>query len=176
MMHAHEKSDSVIVAVKPTNKVEQPSAEQSAEALTAAESVEPRTETKGNADQQSTCRAPNRGNVTQALERIRQVCRHAPEVGAVCGKAARMALCGGRAVKRTSLPLRRASVRGGCCPYSRQKLAPRVAAKATALGRRVYLTGQSKSEEAEAPSVVSEAERVWAAAKDTNGLACWVPR
>jgi hypothetical protein len=94
MMHAHEKSDSVIVAVKPTNKVEQPSAEQSAEALTAAESVEPRTETKGNADQQSTCRAQNRGNVTQALERIRQVCRHTPEVGAVCGKAASTALCG----------------------------------------------------------------------------------
>jgi hypothetical protein len=30
-----------------------------------------------------------------------------PEVGAVCGKAARMVLCGGRAMKRASLPLRR---------------------------------------------------------------------
>src|SRR3984893_6539406 len=30
-----------------------------------------------------------------------------PEVGAVCGKAARTVLCGGRAMKRTSLPLRR---------------------------------------------------------------------
>jgi hypothetical protein len=29
-----------------------------------------------------------------------------PEVGAVCGKAARTVLCGGRAMKRTSLPLR----------------------------------------------------------------------
>ena len=29
-----------------------------------------------------------------------------PEVGAVCGKAARTDLCGGRAMKRTSLPLR----------------------------------------------------------------------
>jgi hypothetical protein len=28
-------------------------------------------------------------------------------VGAVCGKAARTVLCGGRAMKRTSLPLRR---------------------------------------------------------------------
>ena len=28
-----------------------------------------------------------------------------PEVGAVCGKAARTVLCGGRAMKRTSLPL-----------------------------------------------------------------------
>ena len=30
-----------------------------------------------------------------------------PEVGAVCGKAARTVLCGGRAMKRTSLPLRK---------------------------------------------------------------------
>src|SRR5437868_13007508 len=35
------------------------------------------------------------------------ICRHTPEVGAVCGKAARTVLCGGRAMKRTSLPLRR---------------------------------------------------------------------
>jgi RNA-directed DNA polymerase len=56
MMHGHEKSDFVIVAVKPANKAEQPAAEQSAHGPTVAESVEPRTETKGNADQQSTCR------------------------------------------------------------------------------------------------------------------------
>src|SRR5438477_12458977 len=35
------------------------------------------------------------------------ICRHTPEVGAVCGKAARTVLCGGRAMKRTSLPLHR---------------------------------------------------------------------
>src|SRR3954463_8684685 len=29
--------------------------------------------------------------------------RHTPKVGAVCGKAARTVLCGGRAMKRTSL-------------------------------------------------------------------------
>src|SRR6516165_506678 len=34
-------------------------------------------------------------------------CRHTPEVGAVCGKAARTVLCGGRAMKRASLPLQR---------------------------------------------------------------------
>src|SRR5262249_11472121 len=33
--------------------------------------------------------------------------RHTPEVGAVCGKAARTVLCGGRAMKRASLPLQR---------------------------------------------------------------------
>jgi RNA-directed DNA polymerase len=65
MMHGHEKSDSVIVAVKPTNKV----------GANAAESVEPRTGTKGNAGQQSTCRAQNRVSVSQALDRIRQVAK-----------------------------------------------------------------------------------------------------
>jgi hypothetical protein len=34
----------------------------------------------------------------------RSLCRHTPEVGAVCGKAARTVLCGGRAMKRASLP------------------------------------------------------------------------
>jgi hypothetical protein len=38
--------------------------------------------------------------VLQALLRIRPVARHTPEVGAVCGKAARTDLCGGRQVTR----------------------------------------------------------------------------
>jgi RNA-directed DNA polymerase len=75
MMHGHEKSDSVIVAAKPTNKAAHPAAEQSAVGPAAAEPVEPRAETKGNADQQSTCRAQSRGSVSQALERIRQVAK-----------------------------------------------------------------------------------------------------
>ena len=74
MMHGHEKSDPVIVAVKPANKAEQPAAEPSAGA-NAAEPVEPRAGTKGNADQQSTCRAQNRVSVSQALDRIRQVAK-----------------------------------------------------------------------------------------------------
>ena len=41
----------------------------------AAEPVEPRAETKGNADQQSTCRTQSRVSVSQALERIRKVAR-----------------------------------------------------------------------------------------------------
>jgi RNA-directed DNA polymerase len=41
----------------------------------AAEPVEPRTETKGNADQQSTRRAQDRERVSQALERVRQAAR-----------------------------------------------------------------------------------------------------
>src|SRR5262249_49222333 len=75
MMHGHEKSDSVIVAAKPANKVARPAVEQSAAEPATAEPVEPRAETKGNADQQSTCRAQSRVSVSQALERIRKVGR-----------------------------------------------------------------------------------------------------
>jgi group II intron reverse transcriptase/maturase len=61
--------------VKPANKAAHPAVEQSAVGLAAAELVEPRTETKGNADQQSTCRAQSRVSVSQALERIRKVAK-----------------------------------------------------------------------------------------------------
>ena len=50
MMHGREKSDSAIVAGKPTNNA----------VPTAAESVERRAGTKGNANQQSMDRAQNR--------------------------------------------------------------------------------------------------------------------
>ena len=63
MTYGGGKSDSAIVAVKLTNKAEQ----------SAAESVEPRAEAKGNAGQQSTLRPQSRDSVSQALERIRQV-------------------------------------------------------------------------------------------------------
>jgi hypothetical protein len=72
MMHGHEKSDSAIVAVKLANKVVRPAAERSVTGQAAAELVEPRAGTKGNADQQSTRRTQNRASVTQALERMRQ--------------------------------------------------------------------------------------------------------
>ena len=65
MMHGPGESDSAIVAGKPTNKAER----------SAAEPVEPRAETKGNASQQSTGRTQSRGTVSQALERIRQRAR-----------------------------------------------------------------------------------------------------
>ena len=62
MMHGREKSDSVIVAVKLPNKTGEP----------AAEAMERRAGTKGNADQQSTHRTQIRARVTQALRRVRQ--------------------------------------------------------------------------------------------------------
>ena len=63
MMHGHEKSDSVIVAVKPANKA----------GANAAEPVEPRAGTKGNAGQQSTRQTQSWASVSQALDRIRQL-------------------------------------------------------------------------------------------------------
>jgi hypothetical protein len=93
MMHEHGKSDSAIVAAKPTNKAGRP----------AAEPVERRAGTEGNAGQHSTRRAQYRESVSQALGHIRQIAKRAlrrqtPEVGAVCGKSARTDLCGGRPV------------------------------------------------------------------------------
>jgi transcriptional regulator of met regulon len=63
MMHGPEKSDPVIVATKLANKAER----------SAAEPVERRAGTKGNASQQSTSRTQSRTSVSQALERIRKV-------------------------------------------------------------------------------------------------------
>jgi hypothetical protein len=64
MMYDHEKSDPAI-AVKPTNKAGQPT----------AELVEPRAGAEGNVSQQSTGRAQYRGPVSQALKRIRHFAR-----------------------------------------------------------------------------------------------------
>src|SRR5712664_4265141 len=64
-MHDLEKSDSAVVAAKSPNKAGSP----------AAEAVEPRAGTKGNADQQSTHRTQTRERVTQALNRVRQAAR-----------------------------------------------------------------------------------------------------
>jgi group II intron reverse transcriptase/maturase len=65
MMNGQEKSDSGIVATKAANKVGKP----------AAEWLEPRPGTKGNADQQSTHRAQDRARVSQALDRVREAAR-----------------------------------------------------------------------------------------------------
>ncbi len=71
MMHGHEKSDLVIVVMKPANKAKEPTVEASAGA-NAAESVERRAGAKGNAHQQSTQWTQSQDRVSQALERIRQ--------------------------------------------------------------------------------------------------------
>ena len=65
MMHEREKSDPNIVAGKPTNNA----------GLPAAEPVEPRAGTEGNADEQSTHRTQCRERVSQAFDRVRQAAR-----------------------------------------------------------------------------------------------------
>ena len=75
MMHGHEKSDPAIVAMKPANKADWTAPERSAAHPNAAEPVERRAGTKGNADQQSTRRTQSRESMSQALERIRKVAR-----------------------------------------------------------------------------------------------------
>jgi len=64
-MHDPEKSDPGIVAVKPTNKAGQP----------AAELVEPRPGTKGNAKQQRMHRTQSRARMSQSLDRVRKAAR-----------------------------------------------------------------------------------------------------
>jgi len=97
-MHVCRESDGLIVPTKRANKV-------GAYAL-AAESAEERRATKGNAPQAHSRRTQSRGCESQRLWRVRQAVsqraagRHQPEVGAVCGKAARTDLGGGREVTR----------------------------------------------------------------------------
>jgi RNA-directed DNA polymerase len=86
MMHGRGKSDAAIVATKPTNKAER----------SAAEPVERRAETEGNAGQQSTGRAQDRGTVSQALERIRQVAVRHPRWEPYAGKP-HVRICAGGA-------------------------------------------------------------------------------
>src|SRR5580692_3433262 len=74
-MNGPEKSDPAIVAMKLANKAEGPSVARAVGEPYAAEPVERRAGTKGNAGQQSTRRTQSRESVSQALERIRKVAR-----------------------------------------------------------------------------------------------------
>src|ERR1700692_3339097 len=109
MMYGPEKSDHAIVAEKPANKAEGPPAAPPAGEKHAAESVERRAGTKGNADQQSTHRTQRRYSVAQALERIRKVAnthfavthpRWEPDAG-----KPHVRICAGGARQLASLPL-----------------------------------------------------------------------
>ena len=87
MMHGHEKSDPAIVAGKPTNKAER----------SAAELVEPRVGTKGNAGQLSTRRTPSRISVTQDVgSHTASYCRPYPRWEPYAGKP-HVRICAGGA-------------------------------------------------------------------------------
>jgi len=77
MMHGREKSDLAIVAGKPANKAEG----------SAAELVERRAGTKGNADRLSTRRTQRRISVTQGVgSHTAAYCRHHPRWEPYAGK------------------------------------------------------------------------------------------
>ena len=97
MMHGHEKSRLAIVAVKPANKAAPFTAEQSAEELAAAESGEPRARAEGECvpAKHVPDSAPDKRDTSAETLRHGKV-PYGPEVGTVCGKAARTELCGGR--------------------------------------------------------------------------------
>lgn len=88
--YARGKSDSCIVPKKLPNNAQN----------RAAEAVEGRRLTKGNTPQTASLRTQSREGLSNGLLRVREaerpLLRHAPEVGAVCGKAARTDLRGGR--------------------------------------------------------------------------------
>ena len=65
MTNGDEKSDPAVVAAKSANKAER----------SAAERVEPRAGTEGNADARNTFRAQNRADVSQSLDRVRQAAK-----------------------------------------------------------------------------------------------------
>ena len=111
MMHEPEKSDSVVVAEKPTNKAEQ----------SAAEPVEPRVETKGNAGQQSTRRAQDRASVSPAIRTtISSRCHRSLERG-------RQHRPGGRLPLNTNgggLSYMHSGMAEGPAPYARDRPRP----------------------------------------------------
>ena len=102
MMHGPEKSDPGIVAMKPANKTEQ----------SVAEPVERRAGTKGNVDQQSTCRTQSRISVSHLLARI----RHIVAVDTRGGSRMRESCTSGsvRGARGNSHPCRDAPMPNGC--------------------------------------------------------------
>jgi hypothetical protein len=118
MMNGPEKSDLAIVAMKPANKANEPTAEASTGA-NAAEPVERRAGAKGEcAPAKHALDSEPGSRVTGAGAYTASNCRHTPEVGAVCGKAARTVLCGGRDENRvptaTTARFHHAHWRRGC--------------------------------------------------------------
>ena len=116
MMHGHEKSDLVIVAVKPTNK---------------ARKAPCGGVCRGGRSGVGGAKGGGQGGIRTSKARTGlrtrlachrrwsvygNLCRHTPEAGAVCGKAARTDLGGGRAMKCTSLPLRAPGKAGAIQP------------------------------------------------------------
>lgn len=97
MMHGREKSGLAIVAAKPSNEAGLP-AEEVVERGRGPRGMRTISTRSGHRAGPAWNRGwPHTTSSAQALARA-ALGRHSPEVGAVCGKAARTVLCGGRAV------------------------------------------------------------------------------
>src|SRR6187551_92814 len=107
MMHGHEKSDLVIVAMKPANKAKEAhcggvcGGERGGVGGAKGGGQGEYAPAQHVLDSEPGSRDKRAGAYTATFAVTY------PEVGAVCGKAARTDLGGGRAMKRTSLPLPR---------------------------------------------------------------------
>ena len=88
MMHGHEKSDPVIVAVKPANKVERLLRSIRRGSRSGVGGAKGGDQGECGPAKHALDSAPG-SRVTGAGPHTAIVCRHTPEVGAVCGKAAR---------------------------------------------------------------------------------------
>src|SRR5260370_10852054 len=100
MMHGHEKSDPAIVAVKPANKVApRRGAVRGGVSGSGAGGAKGVDQGECGLAKHALDSAPG-SRVTGAATHAAIACRLDPRVGAVCGKAARTALCGGREVTR----------------------------------------------------------------------------
>src|SRR6266700_5165214 len=74
----------------------------------------------------------------------RSLCCHTPEVGAVCAKAARTVLCGGRAMKRASLPLQRREILKAALGFTSIAVTNASGAQTRGPKREGYLSGASR--------------------------------
>ena len=108
MMHGLEKSDLAIVAGKPTNNAER----------SAAELVEQRAGTKGNASQPSTRRTQRWTSVTQGVgSHTATYCRRYPRWEPYAGKP-HVRIWAGGARQLASLPRNRSAATPPRSPYS----------------------------------------------------------
>ena len=173
MMHGHEKSDPAIVAAKPANKAAYSVVEPTTTGSAAAESVERRAGTKGNADRQSTHWTQRQARVSQALGRIRHIVAVThPRWEPYAGKPHVRIWCSEASCHSSGCKSRqqRSPVAVVVIPSNGEGDRPVGSLEVKALGGRAYrsdpyrrasnLTGRSKCANQEAPKDVPRVKRI----------------